>query len=88
MKTQRSILHVSMQEQTVPAEDSTGPSRGDSIGRAVRGIAIMALVVGSSLGAEAAATSGHGGAGHASALQRPVSSVAVPHMVSHRPWMY
>jgi hypothetical protein len=88
MKTHRAILHVSMTEQTIPAEDSTGPSRADSIGRTVRGIAIMALVLGSSLGAEAAATSGHGSAGHAGALQRPVSSVAVPNAASHRPWMY
>jgi hypothetical protein len=88
MTTHRSILHASMQEKTVSAEGSTGSSRADSIGRTARGVAILALVLGSALGAEAAASSGPGSAGHADALQRPVPSVAKPHMISYRPWMY
>lgn len=84
MKTHRSILHVSMQAQTALAEDSTGSARVDSLGRTVRGIAILALVLGSSLGAEAAVT----GSAHATAFKLSTPSVAKPHIASHRPWMY
>lgn len=84
MKTHRSTLHVSVQGQTVPGEDS---GRADSVGRTVRGIAIMALLLGSGLGAEVAATSGHSGT-HASAFKLPTPSVSKPHVISYRPWMY
>jgi hypothetical protein len=91
MKTHRSTLHVSMPEQAVPSEDSTGSARADSVGRTVRGIAILAILVGSTFGAEAAATSGHSG-GHANALKMPTASVsksvAKHHVISYRPWMY
>lgn len=87
MKTHRSTLHVSMQAQTVPDEDSTESTHADSVGRTVRGIAILALVIGSTLGAETAATSGHSGA-HASALKMATASAPKPHVISSRPWMY
>lgn len=87
MKTHRSTLHVSMQAQTVPDEDSAESARADSVGRTVRGIAILALVLGSSIGAEVAASSGHSGT-HASAFKLPTPSVSKPHMINYRPWMY
>jgi len=76
-----------MQAQTVPAEDSTGSTRADSAGRTVRGIAILALVLGSGLGAEAAATSGHSGT-HPSAFKMSAPSASKPHIINYRPWMY
>lgn len=87
MKTHRSTLHVSVPTQTASAEDSAGSTRADPVGRTVRGIAILTLVLGSGLGAEVAATSGHSGA-HPSAFKMPTSSVTKPHIISHRPWMY
>lgn len=76
-----------MPTQTVPTEDSTESARADSVGRTVRGIAILALVIGSSLGAEAAVTSGHAGT-HANAFKLSTPSVSKPHIISYRPWMY
>ena len=84
MKTHRSTLHVSVPAQTVPDEDS---GRTDQVGRTVRGITILALVIGSSLGAEAAMASGHSAA-HTSAFKMTAPSVAKPHISQHRPWMY
>ena len=88
MKDHRSILHASMQTQTVPAEGTAGSSRADSVGRVAAGIAILALAFGSTLGIEAATASGHSGSDHASASQAANSALMRPQMGSHRPWMY
>jgi hypothetical protein len=85
MKTQSWILPAVMQPRTVPAEGLTAATRTDALGRGARGIAILALVLGS-IGAGAAATSGYGSSGHASAHQ-PAANIHLGHLMA-RPWMY
>jgi hypothetical protein len=94
MKTHKWIPHVVMQARTVPVEGLTGALRTDPLGRAARGIVILALVLGG-LGADAAATSGYGSGDHASAHQ-PTGNIrlgANSYLISRdhitgRPWMY
>ena len=92
MKTQKWILPVVMQARIGPAESPTGATRNNPPGRAARGILILALVLGG-LGAEAAATSGHGAGDHASAHHtagnlRPGASAYLTSSGHTNPWMY
>ncbi len=68
MKTHKWIPHVVMQARIVPVETSPVTPRTDPLVHTARGILILALVLGS-LGADAAASSGYGSVGHASASQ-------------------
>lgn len=94
MGKHRRAPHAVMRVPTAAAEALTQASQNESLGRAARGIAVLALVVGS-LGAEAAAASGHGGHDHVGAAQ-PVGTSHIGGSyqltssggISHRPWMY
>jgi hypothetical protein len=68
MKAHRWIPHVVTQAPTAPAEALTGAQRTDPLVQAARRILILALVLGS-LGADAAALSGHASVGQANAHQ-------------------
>lgn len=92
MKTHQWILPAVMQARIGPAENPMEATRTDPPGRAARGILILALVLGG-LGAEVAATSGHGTGDHASAPHTAgntsVGASAYLTSYSHsNPWMY
>ena len=90
MKTHRWLPHAVMPAvRCAPGQHSTGTARAS----AARGILILALVPG--IGAVAAASSVHGGAGHADAhqpagnirLAASANTISSGHL-SNRPWMY
>ncbi len=96
MKTHRSLRHavIRTSESVRSASGRHGkPPTGTIHARAVRGILILALVLGS-LGVVVAAASGHGNTGHSSAHQRaklpPVTrtSPTKPGDFINSPWMY
>ena len=68
MKTHRRILHDVMPAQTVPVQGLAGALRTGPPIRTARGILVLALALGG-LGADAAVSSGHGSADHASSYQ-------------------
>jgi hypothetical protein len=82
-----------MQARIVPAGSPAGTTRTDPVGRAARGILILALVLGG-LGAETAATSGHGSGDQASAHhtgnvpQAASAYLTSAHHTISNPWMY
>ena len=94
MKTHRWILHVAIQPRTVPVDGLPEALRTDPLVRTARGVLIVALALGS-LGADAAASSGYGSAGHANAhqpagnirLAASANTISSGHL-SNRPWMY
>jgi len=90
----RRVPHAFVQARAVPFEEFPEGPRTDPLAQAVRGILILALVVGS-LGADAAASSGPGSADHASAHQPAgdirLAASAYPIGSSHMvpaTWMY
>jgi hypothetical protein len=102
MKVHRRVPYAPMHARTAPAPAidgtvpagtvTTGTGRTNSLGRAGRGVIIMAFALGS-IGAEAGALSAHGdlASGH-----QPTGSVRLdahasqvsPQILSQRPWMY
>jgi hypothetical protein len=88
MKTHRRVRYVAMHARTVPVEGLPETPRTDPMVRATRGILILALALGG-LGADAAASSGHGSADHAVSHQ-PAGNIhltASTHAAS-KPWIY
>ena len=89
MTTHRRILHDVIPARTIPVEGLPGALRTDPLARAARGILILSLVLGS-LGADAAASSAHGSADHASTRQ-PAGNIRLTASSGHiagKPWMY
>jgi len=93
MKTQQWIQPVVMQARIDPAEGQTGVTRTNPPGRAARGILTLTLLFGG-LGAEAAATLGHGPGNQVSAQHagdiRPGADAHLARYghVIRNPWMY
>lgn len=93
MGKHRRTPHVFSPARAISGKGVTTAPQTDSLGRATRGIAVLALVLGS-LGAEAAAVSGFG-ADHVGARQ-PLggsrigadSQLTSSGRISQRPWMY
>ena len=89
MKTHRWILHDVMPTRTVPVQGLAGALRTGPPIRTARGILILALALGG-LGADAAVSSGHGSADHASSHQPEgnIHLVASASPTAIRPWIY
>jgi hypothetical protein len=90
MGKHRRTPHVGMQVRTVPEKALTDASHNESLGRTARGIAVLALVLGS-LGAEAVAThQGHVGAGQLAGTRHSETGYQLTGSgrTSDRPWMY
>jgi hypothetical protein len=92
MKTHRRVRYAPLHALTVTPEGSASAGRADSLGRAGRGLIILAFALGS-VGAEAAAMSPHGdlASGHQPAgsirLDVHKAPVGAQH-ITDRPWMY
>jgi len=88
MKTHRRILHDVMPARTVPVQGLAGALRTGPPIRTARGILILALALGG-LGADAAASSGHGSADHANSHQLVgnIHLAATGH-AARKPWIY
>lgn len=89
MKTHKRILHGVIPARTVPAGSLAGSLRTDPPARATaRGILILVLALGG-LGAGAAASPGHGSAGHPSSHQRAGTILLAAGTSQARgPWIY
>lgn len=93
MKTHRWILHVAIQARTVPVDGLPGALRTGPLVWAVRGILLLAVVLGS-LGADAAASSGYGSGDRASAhqpagnMRLAASAYPISSGYKDAPWMY
>lgn len=97
MKTHRSLWHVIMRTGGPVGGAHRKPPAGAVSTRAKRGIVVLTLALGSSLGAAALALPGHGSAVHVHAsTHRPAVGPALsagttstsPGEVVRRPWMY
>jgi hypothetical protein len=92
MKVHRRVPYTPMHALTVTAEGLSGTPRSESLGRAGRGIIILAFALGS-IGAEAAAVSAHGDLASAAQpagsirLGANMSPISSQH-ITQRPWMY
>lgn len=92
MKVHRRVPYTPMHALTVTAEGPSGTPRSESLGRAGRGIIILAFALGS-IGAEAAAVSAHGDLASAAQsagsirLGANMSPISAQH-ITQRPWMY
>jgi len=86
MKTHRRARYVAMHARAVPVQGLAGALRTGPPIRTARGILILALALGA-IGAEAAASSAHSSADHASSHQ-PAANLHVTASAAKRPWIY
>jgi len=88
MKTHRRVRYVAMHARTVPVEGLPETPRTDPMVRTTRGILIMTLVLGG-VGADAAVSSSHVNADHASSHQ-PAGHIhlAAGNRAVSGPWIY